>query len=266
MMRTKTAITLILLFSRNLHAQDLPDYAGVNHVEFYAPDVERSVEFYTRLFDVDVYKHNGADKFYLPAGLSYFVIMPGEQVATDHFCFGADNFNVDNAHRYFDSQQIAWHDYPSGRDFYVNDPDGNLVQITRMNNWAPFRDESTTRWHTGMKTGIFQVIRLDGVALNVSDPGLAAPFYTQVLGKAGSSSAGAYWFEAGNGSLKLNKTPVGQSTGLAYFTFLVEDTDFAAAADKVAAAGGIVETIMPDGLSFWDPDGHRVQVHSGGMY
>ena len=39
-----------------------------------------------------------------------------------------------------------------------------------------------------------------------------------------------------------------------------------AAADAVFAAGGIIENILPNGFSFWDPDGIRVVVRSGDLY
>jgi hypothetical protein len=34
----------------------------------------------------------------------------------------------------------------------------------------------------------------------------------------------------------------------------------------VFAAGGIIENILPNGFSFWDPDGIRVVVRSGDLY
>jgi hypothetical protein len=51
-----------------------------------------------------------------------------------------------------------------------------------------------------------------------------------------------------------------------YFSVLITNTDLEAAANAVFAAGGIIETLFPNGFSFWDPDGLRVLVHTTPMF
>ena len=63
----------------------------------------------------------------------------------------------------------------------------------------------------------------------------------------------------------LNQTPVGQAAGIAYLSLLVSNTDMNEAAEAVFAAGGIIESFLPNGFSFWDPDGIRVLVRSTDM-
>src|SRR5690606_12854984 len=92
-------------------------------------------------------------------------------------------------------------------------------------------------------------------------------FYARLLDRTGTLQAGSLWFELGGGArLRLTQAPAGQAAGLNYFSILVSNTDMEAAAEAVFAAGGIIETILPNGFSFWDPDGHRVLVRTAGMF
>jgi hypothetical protein len=90
-------------------------------------------------------------------------------------------------------------------------------------------------------------------------------FYSRLLHQTGTLQAGSLWFDIGNARLRLAQTPVGQSSGVSYFAVLVSNTDLGAAAEAVFAAGGIIENILPDGFSFWDPDGHRVLVRTAAL-
>ena len=88
----------------------------------------------------------------------------------------------------------------------------------------------------------------------------------RVLNQTGTLQAGSLWFDVGNARLRLTQTPVGQTPGVNYFSVVVSATDLGAAAEAVFAAGGIIETILPDGFSFWDPDGHRVLIRTAALF
>ena len=75
--------------------------------------------------------------------------------------------------------------------------------------------------------------------------------------------AGSQYFRLGSHArLRLGQTAVGQPAGFSYMSVLVANTDMDAAAEAVFRAGGIVESFLPNGFSFWDPDGLRIVVRT----
>jgi len=247
-------------------AQQAPDYAGLDHVEFFVTDLDRSLAFYTRLFGTDLWKNRQTERRYLMLGANYLALEERTEPVIDHICYGILDFNIDAVHQYLDREALAWENYPSGRDLRVDDRDGIRTQLAANNTWAQLKD-ATAAPQSYPQTGppVFNALRLDEVSLSVTNLEVDSLHYARLLGSTGILQAGSLWFTFGNSRLRLVQTPVGEQPGVVYFSILISNTDLEAAADAVFAAGGIIENILPDGFSFWDPDGHRVVVHTANM-
>jgi hypothetical protein len=59
---------------------------------------------------------------------------------------------------------------------------------------------------------------------------------------------------------------VGADGNLVEAELLAANIDLEMAADAVFKAGGIIENILPNGFSFWDPDGMRVEIHVANQF
>lgn len=268
----RTAFAFLLaLTALPLHAQEAPDYAGIDHVEFFVADLERSLDFYTRVFGADLWKNKQTERRYLRLGQSYLALEARELAPDaphiDHICFGAEDFDIDSVHGWLRSQSIPWQDYPSGRDLRVDDRDGIGTQLAQYGGWEGIT-ANTAQQEARQMAGapIFQAYAIDEVFLSVTNLEVDSLFYSRLLDQTGALQQGSLWYRVGNSRLRLTQTPRGQKSGVSWFAVHVAFTDMEEAADAVFAAGGIIENILPNGFSFWDPDGIRIVVRSGDLY
>src|SRR5690606_25499337 len=134
-------------------------------------------------------------------------------------------------------------------------------QLALDDTWSRLSESAAIQEaNASAEPAIFRPLALDEVFLTVTNLEVDSLFYSRLLNQTGSLQAGSLWFKIGNARLRLTQAPVGQAPGLNYFSVLVSSTNLEEAAEAVFAAGGIIETILPNGFSFWDPDGHRVLV------
>lgn len=248
-------------------ASEAPTYASIDHVEFFVSDIERSLTFYTRLFGNDVWKHRQIDRHYLMLGSSYIALEQQADARIDHICLGIRNFDIAAVHQWLDGQSLKWQDYPSGRDLRVDDRDATRVQLAQQPTWETLSQSSvvaTPRADAG--DPLFHPLALDEVYITVSNLEVDSLHYARLLGETGRLQAGSLWFDIGNARLRLSQSPVGQEAGVNYFSVLVSNIDLEMAADAVFKAGGIIENILPNGFSFWDPDGLRVEIHVANQF
>lgn len=259
---------LLLLFAVPLRAQPAPEYLAIDHIEFFVTDLDRALAFYTTVFGADLWKHNQTARRYLRLGNSYMALEVRDRAHVDHVCFGIDDFAITDVHAYLDMQGIPWQDYPSGRDLHVDDRDGIRTQLARNNTWSQLAGTTASpeAYPQGAGGPVFQPLAIDEIFIMVTNLEVDSLFYSRLLNQTGTLQAGSLWFKVGNGRLRVTQAPVGQPPGINYFAVHVANTDMEAAADAVFAAGGIIETILPNGFSFWDPDGLRVVVRAGPLY
>ncbi|MEY4640408.1 MAG: Glyoxalase/Bleomycin resistance protein/Dioxygenase superfamily [Pseudomonadota bacterium] len=270
-MRISWSLVLLVTLGFPLRAQPAPEYAAIDHVEFFVADLSRSLDFYTRVFGSDLWKNTQSERRYLQLGQSYIALeqLPSEQndtVRVDHICFGIRDFAIDAMHAWLDAQDIPWQDYPSGRDLHVDDNNGIRTQLAQSPTWQQLSASTAAPEPRDASGGapIFDALAIDEVFLMVDDLEVDSLFYSRLLNVTGALQQGSLWYAVGTARLRLTQAPVGQIPGVNYFAVRVAATDMEAAADKVFAAGGIVETILPNGFSFWDPDGLRVVVRTLG--
>ncbi len=261
------ALFVSLFGALPLRAQTAPVYSGIDHVEFFVTDLDRALAFYTKLFGTDLWKNNQTPRRYLRLGESYLAVEQGD-ARIDHVCFGIDDFDIDRAHGWLQSQSIPWQDYPSGRDLRVDDRNGIRTQLAQIGTWEQLAGTTASPEAPSQNVPepIFEAYAIDELFLTVTNLEVDALFYSRLLDQTGTLQTGSLWFRLGSARLRLTQAPVGQKPGVSYFAVHVAFTDMEAAAEAVFAAGGIIENILPNGFSFWDPDGMRVVVRTGDLY
>jgi len=102
--------------------------AGINHVSVTVSDLNRSVEFYRRVFALPVAPQNGNNLVQLGVGKQHLSIRQGSPVGVDHFAIGIERFNKDAVIADLKARGATGRDDP-GVGFHVNDPDGTQVQL-----------------------------------------------------------------------------------------------------------------------------------------
>ncbi len=148
-------------------------FTSLDHVEFFATDVQKSIALYARIFGNGVLKNNKTTRRYLKLGGSYIAIENAGQAGlrVDHFCAGIKNFQIANVHAYLMDRGVEYKDYPSGRDLAVTDPDGSRLQLAADNGWN-LLSGGTASAETITIEGepIFKPLGIDHILLNVSEP------------------------------------------------------------------------------------------------
>lgn len=254
-----------MLSTRRLIAQEQePQFAALDHFEFYVSDAEKSRDFYVKLFG-NTLLMRGA-KRYLKLGSTYMAFEPprGNAVAgqVDHVSAAIKGLDMTRLHTFLQQRGVTYQDYPSGRDTGVLDPDGTRLQLSPENGWgllnpATFLPEGVT----STEDPAFRAVGLDHVLLNVSDVDRSVAHYQKFLGAPVQRSADGVWFRTGTSRIGIAATPAGQREGARLICITVARYDAAAANRRLEQLGAKFETPRAkDILRFRDPDGLLLQI------
>jgi catechol 2,3-dioxygenase-like lactoylglutathione lyase family enzyme len=244
-----------------------PNYAGIDHLAIAVTDLARSRDFYTRLFGFDAWQAKAGGEQYLTLGRTYLRLHEGERAGVTQIGIGLHDFMLEPLQQYLDREGLRWDAGEGSEELRVDDSDGVRTLLLGDQSWERVRAEATAlQPAANAPAPIFTPLRLDEVGLSVSNLEVDSLFYARLLARNSVLQAGSLWYDFGSARLRLTQTPVGQYPGVGYFSILISNTDLEAAANAVFAAGGIIETLFPNGFSFWDPDGLRVVVHTTPMF
>ena len=115
-------------------AQDEIEFkdANIDHVSIHVADLQRSIEFYQKMFGFSVVSRADPDIVRLGNGRILVSINRGAGPARtiDHFAIGIPRFNADLGQRYF-AQRGATPLQGDYAGFHIKDPDGINVQISQ---------------------------------------------------------------------------------------------------------------------------------------
>jgi len=102
--------------------------SGINHVSLYVSDLQRSTEFYQRVFQCSVQKREGNNALGLGKS-GRLVLRPGNPPGkVDHFAIGVDKFNQASVTADLKARGVTpLQETDAG--FHVKDPDGFKVKI-----------------------------------------------------------------------------------------------------------------------------------------
>ena len=254
--------TLGLLAAGTLSAQTSPlQFAALDHIEFYVSDVEKSRDFFVRLFGNTVLKNASASKRYLKLGSAYMAFERGA-IAVNHFSASIRNMDMAKVHAHLEARSIPFRDYPSGRDTAVLDPDGTRTQLSPANGWSILVPPNFTPETVAQPAEpIFRPTGIEHILLNVTDPEASAAFYEKFFGPETLRNNNRIWFQIGASRVGLLKTPDGQRPGVNHYGVQAAAFDYDAVVRRLEAMGARVEPAEVAGApSFRDPDGSLMQV------
>ena len=106
---------------------------SVNHISLFVSNLQRSTDFYQRVFGCSVNKRDGNNQ--LIFGKNFLVLRSGNPAAkVDHFAIGVDNFSKESVTADLKARGATPIDQQGGNfGFHVLDPDGFPVQISANN-------------------------------------------------------------------------------------------------------------------------------------
>ena len=241
-----------------------PEFAKLDHFEFYVSNAEKSRDFFVRLFGSDLLSRN--NKRYLKLGSSYMAFetprangAPGQ---VDHVSLSIRNLDMMRLHTVLEQRGVTYQDYPSGRDTAVLDPDGTRLQLSPENGWSLLNPATFQPETVAFKQDpTFRAIALDHVVFNVMDVERAVVHYRKILGSIGQRSGEELWFETGASRIGLATTPAGQKPGVRYICIFVSGFDRSQATRELQQLGAKMESVDGNSsIGFHDPDGLMIQV------
>lgn len=253
-----TALVLALGGSAVLQAQPGPELTGISPLRLGVTDLPRAVQFYAALFGANLREETGGG-LALRLGSSVLLLQaaPEASVQQQGLVVSAPDAALLRAH--LQVQGIRWQDAADG-SLLVQDGDGVVTRLGAAPDWQALQAASAA---AAAGTPVFQPLLIDELSLTVTNMQVDSMFYARLLDQTSTVVAGSQFFRIGeHARLRLAQAAVGQPTGFAYFSVLVASTDMEAAAEAVFRAGGIIESELPNGFSFWDPEGLRVVVRS----
>lgn len=249
----------LLPLSRPALAGAEPVLAGIARVELQVGNLATSMAFYGRLFGNTGWQRSADGRAWLPLGTSVLVLEEASHAAQARTVLGVEEFDAVQLQGYLAAQNLRADVDGEG---VVSLRDGDQIVTALKDRQAPSPTLTPVTVQDSAEAKLFEALQVDEVHLAVSNLEVDALFYSRLLGRTGSQLAGSLWYELGQGRLRLSQTPPGQQAGPNYFAVLVANTDMETASERVFAAGGLVENFLPNGFSFWDPDGLRVLVRS----
>ncbi len=213
-------------------------------------------------------KNNQTTRRYLKLGGCYIAMdktqgNQAEAIRVDHYCAGIEGFNIAGVHAYLQQNNIAYRDFPSGKDLAVTDPDGIRTQLADQRWLEPVDDRHGVSGigSGGCGTGL-PAHRLGSYfAERCRTPKSRRCSTRKSSEPVTQRNNNRIWFQAGKSRIGLLQTPSGQRPGVNHYCVAVEAFDYDAAVKKLEQAGAKVEAPEVAGApEFRDRDGFLVQV------
>lgn len=99
---------------------------GINHVALRVSDLERSREFYQKLFGLPVVRQNSSSCF-LGLRENFLALFAGSSTGMDHFCISVDGYAPEEAVKLASGEGL--NPRRSGGRVYFDDPNGLEIQV-----------------------------------------------------------------------------------------------------------------------------------------
>lgn len=259
-----------------------PRVAGVDHLAIRVTDMQRSAEFYSKLFGPEVKKPPRAivanpgsvpsPHYWVRLGESYLALSLASPAngppAFDHPCIifagiepEAMARKLSRLNRRFERPAT----YSIATDFWVEDPAGNLIQIDanpegywyRLDALAgavPADEISAIR-----EEPLFRTLRVDRLALRATDLEASADYYRRLLGSE------AEWSSSSEFRLGASRLTLEPAASEEYFVLAIADFDRSEVARRLRELGvdGVIERPEENVVELRDPDGLKLQISEG---
>lgn len=246
--------------------EQAPEFSALDHIEFYVSNLDKSRDFFVRVFGNTLLKNRTDTKRYLKLGVTYMAFEQprgnDNEIKVDHVSVAIKRLEMPKLHAFLGQRGVAYQDYPSGRDTAVIDPDGIRLQLSPENGWNLLNPPNFVPEDIAMaEEPIFRATGLDHVVLNVTEPEKSVTFYQKFLGPPAQRNNNRIWFRAGTSRIGLQQRPAGQRLGVQYFCVTATAFNAEAATRRLQQMGAKVETPEVAGtIRFRDPDGSLIQV------
>jgi len=249
---------------RTIAQEPAPEFSGLDHIEFYVSNIEKSRDFFVRVFGNALLNRN--NKRYLRLGSTYMAFEQPRgnngEIKVDHVSAAIKKLEMPNLHAFLEQRGVAYQDYPSGRDTAVIDSDGIRLQLSPENGWSLLNPTTFLPEDIAMpETPIFRPLGMDHVVFDVKEPERAVAFYQKFLRPPFERSNNRIWFQVGTSRIGLQQMPAGQRPGVQYFCVTAAPFAAEAATLRLQQIGAKVEAPeVPGTIRFRDPDGSLIQV------
>lgn len=248
--------------------------AGIDHVNIHVPDVQRSAEFYTKLFGVEVSRAPNAKAqtanpaspsgvlWFIRLGQSNLAISPlpaGEGPGIDHYSFAIAGFNGEVVKKQLTGLNQQYPEAPSN-NLWLKDPVGHVIQLNAPGDPSRVPGAGVGAVLVEPPGGVkrqpaFQATRISLLTVAVPKLEPSEGYYRKLLGDdAALAQKGR--FRAGQAEFIL-----GPASGGDYFRIGVDAFDPSAVAAKLKSLG-VAASVARDkqSVSFRDPDGIKVEI------
>lgn len=248
--------------------------AGIDHLNIHVPDVDRSAEFYTKLFGGDVSRSPNAKAQTAnpdsPSGVLWFVrtgenslaispTRPQQKPGLDHFCFAIRGFGGLDIKSETAGLNRQWPDSPPSQ-VWLKDPDGNVIQLNAGADPSRVPGSGVGAVLVPPPGGVprqpaFRAIRIARLTIAVPAPNSSAAYYRRLLGDDAEKAQQGV-FRVGPSEFVLGPLSGGESFRVSVAGFNLD------AAVKTLQGLGVSAQPTPDrsAVSFRDPDGIRVEI------
>jgi catechol 2,3-dioxygenase-like lactoylglutathione lyase family enzyme len=248
--------------------------SGIDHVNIRVPDVQRSADFYIKLFGTVVSRSPNAKAqtqnpdspsgvlWFVQTGQSNLAISPtGPRLrpGIDHYCFAIAGFNGEA----MQSQLTGLnHIYPNSlpNNLWVKDPVGNVIQLNGGAGASRVPGAGVGGVLVEPPGGVprkpaFQATRISQLTMPVANLEPVASYYRKLLGEQAELA------QKGRFRLGQSEFVLGPASGGESFRVGVAGFDPAAAVRTLQSLGVAAEVARDRGsVSFRDPDGIRVEI------
>ena len=248
--------------------------SGLDHVNIRVPNVQRSADFYTKLFGVVVSRAPNAKAQTAnpdsPSGVLWFVRLGQSNLAIsptgprlrpgiDHFCFAIAGFNGEAMKRDVAGLNLQWPDSPSN-NLWLKDPAGGVIQLNGGAAASRVPGAGVGGVLVEPPGGVarqpaFQATRITQLTLAVPNLEPSASYYRKLLGEQAEMP------QKGRFRVGQSEFVLGPASGGETFRVGVAGFDPAATARTLQNLG-VTAAVTRDrsAVSFRDPDGIRVEI------
>jgi catechol 2,3-dioxygenase-like lactoylglutathione lyase family enzyme len=240
-----------------------PEFAALDHIEFYVSNVEKSRDFFVKVFGNTLKNRNG--KRYLKLGSTYMAFEAprgNSGIRVDHFSVAVKRLDMPKLHAFLEQRGVMFQDYPSGRDTGITDSDGIRTQLSPEDGWSFLNTPNFPGEEIAVRDEpMFHPIGLNHILLNVADLEKSTAFYQRFLGSSVDRNNGRIWFQAGMSRIGLMQTLANERPGVHHFCISAAAFDYNSAVSKLQQSGaGIERAETPGVVQFRDLDGLRIQI------
>ena len=260
----------------------MPRVAGVDHLAIRVSDMQRSAEFYAKLFGPEVKKpprdivaNPGSvpsPHYWVRLGEGYLALSLASPEngppAFDHPCITFAGIDSDSMARKLSRLNRRFErpaTYEISTDFWAGDPAGNLIQIDAnpegywrrldaLGGAVPAEEIGAIR-----EEPVFRTLRIDQLALRAIDLEASSDYYRRLLGSEAARDSGSD-FRLGASTLTLEPASAEE-----FFVLAIADFDRSRVAQTLRELGidGVVERPEANTVELRDPDGLKLQIGSG---